>query len=423
MSFVTHFKPMRAFYSFYVDAAKIALQSIFAHKLRAFLTLIGIIIGVASVVVVGASIEGMNTYMVDTLSKVLGTNHFMIARIAHVGNMTEEEWEKMMKRNKRLDWDDLDWLLNKCTSCREVGAEASARVDLKHDGQDLFGTQIAGVTSNFAEIEDKTVAEGRFLLNHEVEHSAMVCVIGWDLREKFFPGLDPIGRSLTIKGLPMTVVGVEQKRGSMFGQSLDNNAYIPLTTFGKIFGRRQSLNLHGKAYNRETFQPTIEEARIAMRNRHKLKGNEDDDFGLVNTEQANNQIDRITGAVTMAVIPITLISLVVGGIVVMNIMLVSVTERTFEIGLRKAVGAKRNHILVQFMIESSFLCALGGVLGLLLAAGVSSLVRVTTPVPMTITLSYVVLSVAVSSVIGMLFGIYPAVKAAKLDPIIALSKN
>jgi putative ABC transport system permease protein len=414
---------MRTFYSFYLDAAKIALQSIFSHKLRAFLTLIGIIIGVASVVVVGASIEGLNTYMVDTISKVLGTNHFMIARIVHVGNMTEEEWEKMMKRNKRLDWDDLDWLINKCTSCREVGAEAGARIDLKHDGQDLFGTQIAGVTSNFAEIEDKTIIEGRFLLDHEVEHSSMVCVIGWDLTEKFYPGLDPIGRSLSIKGLPMTIVGVEQKRGSMFGQSLDNHVYIPLTTFGKIFGRRQSLSLHGKAHNRETFQPTIEEARVAMRNRHKLKGNEEDDFGLLNTEQANNQIDQITGAITMAVIPITLISLVVGGIVVMNIMLVSVTERTFEIGLRKAVGAKRKHILVQFLIESSVLCALGGILGLLLAAGVSTLVRTTTPVPMAITLTYVVLSVAVSSVIGMLFGIYPAVKAAKLDPIVALSKN
>jgi putative ABC transport system permease protein len=160
-----------------------------------------------------------------------------------------------------------------------------------------------------------------------------------------------------------------------------------------------------------------------MRNRHKLKGNEEDDFGLVNTEQANNQIDQITGAITLAVIPITFISLVVGGIVVMNIMLVSVTERTFEIGLRKAVGAKRKHILVQFLIESSVLCAMGGVLGLLLAAGVSSLVRATTPVPMAITLTYVLLSVAVSSIIGMLFGIYPAMKAAKLDPIIALSKN
>jgi putative ABC transport system permease protein len=414
---------MRTVYSFYFDAAKIALQSIFAHKLRAFLTLIGIIIGVASVVVVGASIEGLNNYMVETISRVLGANHFMIARIAHVGNMTEEEWEKMMKRNKRLEWDDLDWLINKCVSCREVGAEASTRIDLKRDGQELFGTQIAGVTANLAEIEDKTILEGRFLMDHEIERASMVCVIGMDLREKFYPGVDPIGRTLNIKGLPMTIVGVEEKRGSMFGQSLDNHAYIPLTSYGRIFGRRQSLNLHGKAYNRETFQPTIEEARVAMRNRHKLKGHEEDDFGLVNTEQANNQIDQITGAITAAVIPITLISLVVGGIVVMNIMLVSVTERTFEIGLRKAVGAKRKHILVQFLIESSVLCSIGGVLGLLLAAGVSSIVRSTTPVPMTITLAYVVLSVGVSSIIGMLFGIYPAVKAAKLDPIIALTKN
>ncbi len=409
---------MRTVHSFYIDAAKIALQSIFAHKLRAFLTLIGIIIGVASVVVVGASIDGLNAYVVEKISKILGANHFMIARIAHVGNMTQEEWEKMMKRNKRLDWDDLDWLINKCTSCKEVGAEAGWRVDLKHEGQDLFGTQISGVTANFAEIEDKIISEGRFLLPHEVEHSTMVCVIGMDIREKFFPGLDPIGRTITIQGLPMTIVGVEDKRGSMFGQSLDNNAYVPLTTFQRMFGRRQSLSLHGKSQDRETFDPTIEQARVALRNKHKLKGDAEDDFGLVNVEQVNNQIDQFTGAITLAVIPITFISLVVGGIVVMNIMLVSVTERTFEIGLRKAVGAKRKHILVQFLIESSVLCALGGVLGLLLASGVSWVIRSATPVPMNITIS-----IAVSSIIGMLFGIYPAMKAARLDPIIALTKN
>jgi putative ABC transport system permease protein len=414
---------MRTVFSFYLDAAKIALQSIFSHKLRAFLTLIGIIIGVASVVVVGASIDGLNAYVVEKVSRLLGANHFMIARIVHVGNMTQEEWEKMMKRNKRLDWDDLDWLLNKCTSCKEVGAEAGARSDLKQEGQELFGTQIVGVTANYAEIGDKTIVEGRFLLPHEVEHSAMVCVIGMDLRDKFFAGLDPIGRTIKIKEIPLTIVGVEEKRGSMFGQSLDNNAYIPLTTFGRMFGRRQSLTLHGKSHNRETLDPTIEQARIAMRNRHKLKGDADDDFGMMNVEQVNNQVDQITGMIAVAVIPITFISLLVGGIVVMNIMLVSVTERTFEIGLRKAVGAKRKHILVQFLIESSVLCALGGVLGLLLAAGVSWLISATTPVPMSITITYVVLSIAVSSIIGMLFGIYPAMKAARLDPIIALGKN
>ena len=209
----------------------------------------------------------------------------------------------------------------------------------------------------------------------------------------------------------------------MFGQSLDNHAYIPLTTFGKIFGRRQSLQLHGKADNREQFVATIEEARIAMRNRHKLKGDEEDDFGLVNVEQVNNQVDQFTGAIAGVVVPITLISLLVGGIVVMNIMLFSVTERTFEIGLRKAVGAKGKHILMQFLIESSLLSAFGGVLGLVLAAGIAWLISATTPVPMTITLAYIVLSLAVSGGIGMLFGIYPAIKAARMDPILALTKN
>jgi putative ABC transport system permease protein len=414
---------MRSFYSFYADAAKIALQAIFAHKLRTFLTLIGIIIGVASVVVVGASISGLNSYVITQVSKVLGMNHFMIARMAHVGSRTEEEWEAVNRRNKRLDWDDFDWLKSQCTSCKEVGAQAETRIDLKHEGEELFATELAGVTANMGEIEDKTIVEGRFLLGHEVENSSYVCVIGWELREKFFVGLDPIGKNLKIQGVPMKIVGVEEKRGSMFGQSLDNHAYIPLTTYGKMFGRRQSLQLHGKAQDREQFLATIEEARTAMRNRHKLKGNEEDDFGLVNVEQVNNQVDQLTGAIAGVVVPITFISLLVGGIVVMNMMLFSVTERTFEIGLRKAVGAKSKHILMQFLIESSLLSAFGGLLGLLLAAGIASLISATTPVPMTITVGYVVLSLAVSGSIGMLFGIYPAIKASRMDPIMALTKN
>ena len=413
---------MRSFYSFYADAAKIALQSIFAHKLRTFLTLIGIIIGVASVVVVGASISGLNSYVVTQISKVLGANHFMIARMAHVGSRTEEEWEAMNRRNKRLEWEDYDWLREQCTSCKEVGAQLETRIDLKHDGQELFGTEVAGVTANMGEIEDKTIVEGRFLLGHEVENSSYACVIGWELREKFYDGVDPIGKDLKIQGVPFKIVGVEEKRGSMFGQSLDNHAYIPVTTFGKLFGRRQSLQLHGKAESREQFMATIEQARIAMRNRHKLKGDEEDDFGLVNVEQVNNQIDQLTGAIAGVVVPITFISLLVGGIVVMNMMLFSVTERTFEIGLRKAVGAKGKHILMQFLIESSLLSAFGGVLGLLLAAGIASLINVTTPVPMTITLPYIVLSLGVSGSIGMLFGIYPAIKASRMDPILALTK-
>jgi len=305
----------------------------------------------------------------------------------------------------------------------EVGAQSSRGINIRQGGREAFGVQINGVTANMVEIEDKTIAEGRFISRYEVDHAAWVCVIGGALKEKFFDDRDAIGKTIKIAGTPLVIVGVEEKRGTFFGQSLDNHAYIPLTTFGKLFGPSQNLQIHGEAKNVDEFMATIDEARVDMRNRHKLKGNDEDDFGIVNVGDLRNSIDQFTGAIALVVTPITLLSLVVGGIVVMNIMLVSVTERTFEIGLRKAIGARRKQILVQFLIESSLLASVGGALGLLLAAALSALVRSTTPIPMTITVGYVLLSLLVSGGIGLIAGIYPAYKAAKLDPIVALSKN
>jgi putative ABC transport system permease protein len=413
---------MRYLYSVYSDAARIALQSILAHKLRAFLTLIGIIIGVAAVVVVGASISGLNTYVTDRVSKLLGANHFMIARMAYHGRMTDDEYERRNRRNKQLNWDDYEWVRDRCSTCSEVGVEVGAGTDLKQDGIEFPGALIFGVTANMQDIEDKTIVDGRFISREDVGRSAFVCVLGSEIKDKFFPNTDPIGKTLKIRGLPMHVVGVEESRGSFFGDSLDRHVYIPASTHIQIFGRN-NMQIHGKSSNREGFAGTIEDARMQLRTKHRLKGNEEDDFGLVDVENLNNQIDQFTGSIAAVVVPITAITLLVGGIVVMNIMLVSVTERTFEIGLRKAVGATRKQILVQFQIESAMLCAIGGTLGLLVAYGIVSVITSLAGITMTITIGYILLALLVSTGVGMVAGIYPAFKAARLDPIIALTKT
>jgi putative ABC transport system permease protein len=279
------------------------------------------------------------------------------------------------------------------------------------------------VTASMLEIEEKTIAEGRFILPDEVTRSAKVCVIGWEVKEKFFPEKSAIGQTIKVRGIPLEVVGVEEKRGSMFGSSQDRHIYIPVTLAMQFFNQTQGITIHGKGKDRETFNETIEEARQVMRNKRQLLGSEEDTFGVVNTEELGNQIDQFTNAIAAVVLPITFITLVVGGIVVMNIMLVSVTERTFEVGLRKALGATRKQILMQFLIESALLCAVGGILGIFLAAGVTTLITFLLQITMTITPSYIILAVGVSSIIGIIAGLYPAFKAARLDPIVALTKN
>ena len=407
-------------FSFFWESIRLALQSIFAHKLRTFLTLLGIIIGVAAVMVVGAGIEGLETYVTDSISRVLGSNSFIVAKYARFGHVAQEEWEKMIRRNKDIRLSDIDFLKRYCKACVEVAGEISRQSDVYRGSKEILGTRISGVTANRIFLGSQNIQEGRYFSDEEVRRSRSVCVIGMDVKEKLFENTDALGKTIKMGSQPLRVIGILEKLGSTFGQSMDNTLHLPITTYQKVYGSRTSLTIRGSAEGREGFEQAIEQARMAMRIRHKLEPGEEDTFGLISTEEINTSVDQFTGAIAVVVVPITLIALLVGGIVVMNIMLVSVTERTFEIGLRKSLGARRRDILNQFLIEAFFLAASGGVLGLALAVLISWIIEASTPVTMTVSLAYIGLSIGVSGGIGIVSGIYPAFRASRLDPIEAL---
>jgi len=389
--------------------------------MRSVLTLLGIIIGVASVVTVGGAIEGLGYYVKDRLVSTFGSNSFTVARMARM-NISEEEWEKLMKR-RRLYTDDLRAIRGQCDGCEAVTPILRWRDEAKLGNRTFFDADVTGVHPDITKIQQIEIEEGRFLSTFDVEHARPVAVIGADIRNELFGPLDPLGKEIKVGGDSFTVVGLEKRNGTFFGQSLDTNIYLPYTAYLKKYGTRQSITLRIKAPSSEALETTQDDVRVIMRSRHKLKPNQEDDFDILASSAMQEGVGRFTGAVAAVVTPITLISLLVGGIVVMNIMLVTVTERTKEIGMRKAIGAKRRDILLQFLVESLVLSSFGGLLGLLLAYGIGAVIRITTPIPMHITIGYILLALLTSGGIGLLFGIYPAYKASKLDPIVALSRD
>jgi putative ABC transport system permease protein len=399
----------------------IAADSIRSHKLRSALTLLGVIIGVASVVTVGGAIEGFGSYISGTLSSVFGNNTFLMGRILRADSY--DEYEKKIRRNKPIYIDDLRAVEARCEDCQAISPNMNATDDAKFGSRIFYDARVSGVSADLPRIQELDLSEGRFVSDFDVAHARPYAVIGAQIWDDLFGPLDPLGKDLKLGGDSFTVIGVEEEQGSVMGQSMDSNIYIPYTAFLKKYGLRRSIQFRVRASSDASFESTQDEARLIMRSRHKLRPNQEDDFDIIGSETIQEAIGEFTDAIAMVVTPITLISLIVGGIVIMNIMLVVVTERTVEIGMRKAVGAKRSDILLQFLIESALLASIGGAIGILLAYILCTTIEGTTPVPMRITIPYILMAIATSGGVGLISGIYPALKASKLNPIVALSRE
>ena len=402
-----------------LEALKLALSSILSHKLRSFLTLLGVIFGVATVIVVVSLVEGFNAYVDEKIANI-GTNAFSVSKYSIEDFSSVEALNAARRRNKDITLDDAAALAARGGAIQEVGAKEDITGDVKFGATNLRRLHISATTPNVADIERIETSDGRYFNKVDEETRRNATFIGADVAEKLFPTAYPLGQTIRIDGRPFEVIGIGKAKGSVFGQPQDMYVAMPLSTFLAIYGSRRSLNLSITSSSVATYQDAVDEARIVIRTRRKLSPNEKDNFGIITPSAINELRDKIFGTIQIAAIGVTSISLVVGGIVIMNIMLVSVSERTKEIGIRKSIGARRSDILKQFLAESTMLSLLGGAIGITIAYLLAKLVATVTPVPTSLPLLAVTIALLVSGTVGLVSGVYPAWRAARLDPIEAL---
>jgi len=403
------------------EAVRVALQSLRGHKLRSFLTLLGIIVATTTLIGVIAVIEGMDEYIATRIAD-MGSNVFIVQRFPIIGDNNPKKWLELRRRNPPLNEEEYEFLHEKATLARDLGMDSGTnrRHDAKYGAEIVNDVRLRGVTPNMINIEPLKVAAGRYISESDNARRLPVTFIGYDLKDKFFPNVDPVGKVVNIENRPFEVIGVAEAKGSVFGQSQDNFALIPIETLFKMYGRQQGKSYHVAARGAETMEQTKDQVRMLLRAFRHLRPGQDDTFGLFAAESIMELWDRLTGTLAATMVGIVSVFMVVGGVVVMNIMLAAVTERTHEIGLRKSVGARRFDILMQFLVESAVLSACGGLIGTVTAWTAAVAVRNLTVVPMAVPYYAVFLAVGISATVGLFFGIYPAHRASKLDPIEAL---